>query len=49
MTTYDPDTLEQDHGILRKIVRELGGKIALDCAVASPGMLREGATISLSG
>ena len=42
MTTFDPDTLEQDLGILRKIVREADGKLALDCAVGSPGILREG-------
>jgi uncharacterized protein YcbX len=40
MTTFDPDTLKQDLGVLRKIVREVEGKVALDCAVASPGVLR---------
>ena len=39
MTTFDPDTLEKDPKILRKIVREAEGKLALDCAVASPGVL----------
>jgi uncharacterized protein YcbX len=39
MTTFDPDTLEQDLGILRKIVRRAEGKLALDCAVLSPGIL----------
>lgn len=39
MTTFDPDTLKQDLGVLRKIVREAGGKVALDCAVASSGIL----------
>ena len=33
MTTFDPDPLEQDRHILRRIVRELNGKMALDCAV----------------
>ena len=42
MTTFDPDTLKQDLGVLRKIVKEAGGKLALDCAVAHPGVLREG-------
>ena len=42
MTTFDPDTLEQDFGILRKIVREADGKLALDCAVSNPGILQEG-------
>ena len=40
MTTFDPDTLEQDLDVLRKIVRKAEGKVALDCAVASPGVLR---------
>jgi uncharacterized protein YcbX len=39
MTTFDPDTLKQDLGILRKIVRRAEGKLALDCAVVSPGIL----------
>jgi uncharacterized protein YcbX len=42
MTTFHPDTLQQDLGVLRKIVRQAGGKLALDCAIAQPGMLREG-------
>jgi uncharacterized protein YcbX len=48
MTTFNPDTLEQDLGVLRKIVNEANGKLALDCAVASPGVLREGDPITLS-
>lgn len=47
MTTYDPDTLEQDLGVLRKIVRRAGGKLALDCAVGHAGVLREGDAIDL--
>lgn len=47
MTTFDPDTLRQDLNVLRKIVREVEGKLALDCAVTSPGVLREGDAISL--
>ena len=30
MTTYDPDTLKQDMGILKSIVRKLGGVMALE-------------------
>ena len=26
MTTFDPDTLDQDHGVLRRIVRESAGR-----------------------
>lgn len=48
MTTYDPDTLRQDLSVLRKIVKEANGKLALDCAVAAPGVLREGDPITLS-
>ncbi len=48
MTTYDPDTLRQDLRVLRKIVKEASGKLALDCAVVAPGVLREGDPIILS-
>ncbi len=48
MTTFDPDTLQQDLGVLRKIVKQAGGKLALDCAIAHPGVLREGDPIALS-
>ena len=37
MTTYDPDTQAQDPGVLRRIVREFGGTMALDCAVVAGG------------
>jgi uncharacterized protein YcbX len=46
MTTFDPDTLQQDLGVLRKIVKQANGKLALDCAVAIPGVLREGDPIT---
>jgi MOSC domain-containing protein len=42
MTTFDPDTLEQDIGVLQKIVRELGGRTALDCYVLRPGWVQVG-------
>lgn len=48
MTTFDPDTLQQDFRVLRKIVKDAGGKLALDCAIVSPGVLREGDPITLS-
>ena len=48
MTTFDPDTLQQDLRVLRKIVKEANGKLALDCAVAVPGVLREGDPITVS-
>ncbi len=48
MTTYDPDTLKQDMGILRSIVRKLGGVMALDSAVVAGGLIREGDLVTLS-
>jgi uncharacterized protein YcbX len=42
MTTYDPDTQEQDPGVLRRIVKEFGGRMALDCAVVEGGHLTVG-------
>ena len=47
MTTFDPDTLQQDRNILRRIVSELDGKMALDCAVVQGGLIREGDPVSL--
>jgi uncharacterized protein len=42
MTTYDPDTQVQDHSVLRRIVRERGGRLALDCRVIQPGRIALG-------
>ena len=42
MTTYDPDTQMQDVSILRRIVREAGGRLALDCRVIEPGRVAVG-------
>jgi uncharacterized protein YcbX len=42
MTTFHPDTQQQDLGVLRKIVREFDGKIALNCSVLAPGTIRIG-------
>jgi MOSC domain-containing protein len=42
MTTFDPDTLEQDISVLQKIAWELGGRTALDCYVLRPGRVRVG-------
>jgi uncharacterized protein len=47
ITTYDPDNLKQDLNVLRMIVRELDGTMALDCAVMSGGLIEEGATVVL--
>jgi len=37
MTTVDPDTLKQDHGVLREIVQKFDGKLALNCWVIQGG------------
>jgi hypothetical protein len=42
MTTYDPDTQVQDVSVLRRIVRERGGRLALDCSVIEPGRVAIG-------
>ena len=47
MTTYDPDTQVQDPGVLRRIVREFGGTMALDCAVLAGGTVRLGDSVTL--
>jgi uncharacterized protein len=47
MTTYDPDTLQQDRSVLKRIVDVLDGTMALDCAVVTPGLIREGNSVTL--
>jgi len=42
MTTYDPDTQVQDLSVLKRIVSEFGGRMALDCDVLEGGVLRVG-------
>jgi uncharacterized protein YcbX len=42
MTTYDPDTQEQDRSVLLRIVQQLDGSVALDCSVAAAGHIRVG-------
>lgn len=47
MTTYDPDTLAQDMNVLRRIIKQLDGVMALDTAVITPGMLRVNDPVAL--
>ena len=47
MTTFDPNTQEQDLGVLRRIVKEFGGRMALDCAVIEGGRLTVGDRVEL--
>ncbi len=47
MTTFDPDTLEQDVNVLKGIHRDFGGTLALNAAVLRPGRLAVGDTVVL--
>ena len=47
MTTYDPDTLEQDPNVLRRIVQEMGGSLALDSYVVQSGRVAVGDPVQL--
>ena len=47
MTTFDPDTGEQDVNVLLRIHRELGGVLALDCDVLQPGRVRVGDPVEI--
>lgn len=47
MTTYDPDTQEQDLSVLRRIASDFGGKMALDCAVVTEGRIAVGDPVDL--
>jgi uncharacterized protein YcbX len=47
MTTFDPDSLEQDPAVLRRIVRTFGGEVALDCWVIQSGRVAEGDAVEL--
>jgi len=47
VTTYDPDTGEQDVDVLRDIRRRFGGSLALNAWVARHGRVRVGDTVQL--
>jgi uncharacterized protein YcbX len=47
MTTFDPDTAEQDAEVLLRIHRELDGLLALDCDVVRPGRITVGDTVQV--
>ena len=47
MTTYDPDTLEQDPSVLRRVVEEMGGRLGLDCYVVHGGRIAVGDPVEL--
>jgi uncharacterized protein YcbX len=47
MTTYDPDTLEQDPRVLKDIVRRFDGRLALNADVIQGGELRVTTAVEL--
>ena len=47
MTTFDPDTLVQDRGVLTSIVRKFDGKLALNAFVLRSGTVRQGEHVEL--
>jgi uncharacterized protein len=47
MTTYDPDTSEQDVNVLRRIQREFGGVLGLNSYVINPGRVAVGDRVEL--
>jgi uncharacterized protein YcbX len=47
MTTYDPDSGEQDPNVLRDIVRRFGGRLCLNAHVIHPGEVYEGDRVEL--
>jgi MOSC domain-containing protein len=47
MTTFDPDTIEQDPDVLKDIVRRFDGQLALNCAVSHPGTIHVGQEVEL--
>jgi uncharacterized protein YcbX len=47
MTTYDPDTAEQDAAVLRDIVRRFRGRLCLNAAVTRAGCVAVGNSVEL--
>lgn len=47
MTTFDPDTQAQDPSVLRRIAKEFGGTMALDCDVVETGRVAVGDRVEL--
>ncbi len=48
MTTFDPDTGQQDLSVLRRIQRDFGGVLGLNTYVIQPGLIRTGDPVELS-
>jgi MOSC domain-containing protein len=47
MTTYDPDSGQQDLAVLRRIRREFNGRLGLNSYVVSPGRISVGDAVEL--
>jgi hypothetical protein len=49
MTTFDPDTQQQDIGVLRDIARRFDGRLGLNALVLEPARIAEGDAAELLG
>ena len=49
MTTFDPDTIEQDPNVLRRINSEFGRVFGLHCDVEVPGVAERDAAVIVEG
>jgi uncharacterized protein YcbX len=47
MTTFDPETLEQEPRVLRTVVERTGGVLGLNAEVVRPGRVRVGDSVEL--
>jgi uncharacterized protein YcbX len=47
MTTYDPDTAQQDPDVLRDIVQRFGSRLCLNAAIGRPGRVVVGHRVEL--
>jgi hypothetical protein len=47
LTTFHPDTREQDPDVLRRVNAELDGLFARNCWVAAPGAIAVGDPVEL--
>lgn len=47
MTTFDPDTLEEDRQVLKTIAQRFGGTLALNCYVVQGGEIQVGDAVEL--
>ena len=47
MTTFDPDSGQQDLGVLRRVQKEFNGRLGLNCYVIAPGRISVGDSVEL--